>query len=180
MSLPDFFIVCLFVGVLLSVLSFFGGSHHLHLHVHGHHGGGAKFGSAFNMGTIAAFIMWFGGAGSILVRFKGLALLMVLTGAVAFGLAGAAVIYWFLARVLAPGDKPLDPADYRIVGALGKVSGRVTARGTGEMIFEQQGRRVGIPVRSENEGPIPVGTEVVVTRYEDGIAYVRTWEEFSA
>jgi membrane protein implicated in regulation of membrane protease activity len=176
MNLTDFFAACLLFGLLLSTLSFFGGARHLHFHGHGHSGGE----SPFNFGTIAAFIMWFGGAGSILVRFHGVDLLLIFAGAVAGGLAGAWIIYLFLSRVLARGDKPLDPADYRMIGALGKVSGRVAARGTGEMIFVQQGRRVGVPIRSENGKTIESGTEVVVTRYEDGIAYVRTWDEFSA
>ena len=34
-------------------------------------------------------------------------------------------------------------------------------------------------VRSEDGQPIAKGIEVVVTRYERGIAYVRTWEEMS-
>jgi hypothetical protein len=82
--------------------------------------------------------------------------------------------------VLAPGDKALDPADYRVVGALGKVSSTVLPNGTGEMIYVQQGRRQGVAVRSENGTLIPAGKEVVVTRYEDGIAYVREWDELTA
>ena len=175
MSLVTFFSACLLFGLALSAVSLFGGSHHVHFHGHGH--GGA---SKLNFGSIAAFIMWFGGVGLILARFSGIALLLVFGGAIAGGLAGATIIFLFVARVLAPGDKPLDPADYRMVGALGKVSSRVAARGTGEMIFVQQGRRVGVPIRSENGQTLAAGTEVVVTRYEDGIAYVRSWEEFTA
>ncbi len=178
MSLADFFAACLLFGLIFSAVSLVGGTHHLHFHGHGGHGSAA--GSRFNFGTIAAFIMWFGGAGSILVRFSGIALLMVFAGAVAGGVAGASIIWLFLSRVLARGDRPLDPADYQMVGALGKVSSRVAARGTGEMIFVQQGRRVGVPIRSENGEPLAGGTEVVVTRYENGIAYVRTFDEFSA
>jgi len=182
MSLATFFSACLLFGLALSALSFFGGSHHFHFHgFDGSHGGHSGHGgSKFNFGTVAAFIMWFGGVGLILVQFSGAALVLVFAGAIGGGLAGAAIIFLFVARVLAPGDKPLDPADYRMVGALGKVSSRVVAGGTGEMIFVQQGRRVGVPIRSENGAALPAGTEVVVTRYENGIAYVRTWDEFSA
>jgi len=48
------------------------------------------------------------------------------------------------------------------------------------MIFVQQGRRSALPIRSEGGNPIPRGREVVVTRYEQGIAYVREWEELTA
>jgi hypothetical protein len=51
---------------------------------------------------------------------------------------------------------------------------------TGEMIFLQQGRRTGVPIRSDTGHPIAAGREVVVTRYEHSIAYVREWEEMNA
>jgi membrane protein implicated in regulation of membrane protease activity len=85
----------------------------------------------------------------------------------------------FIAKVVAPGDIPLDPADYRMVGSLGTVSSAVRPNGTGEMIFVQQGRRSGVAIRSEGGDPIAVGKEVVVTRYEGGIAYVREWDELT-
>ena len=34
--------------------------------------------------------------------------------------------------------------------------------------------------RSENGAAIAKGVEVVITRYENGLAYVRTWDEFAA
>jgi hypothetical protein len=48
------------------------------------------------------------------------------------------------------------------------------------MIFVQQGRRSAVAIRSEHGAAIPTGKEVVVTRYEDGIAYVREWDELTA
>ncbi len=51
--------------------------------------------------------------------------------------------------------------------------------GTGEMIFSQDGVRRAASARSEDGRPIAKGVEVVVTRYERGIAYVRPWEEIS-
>jgi hypothetical protein len=47
------------------------------------------------------------------------------------------------------------------------------------MVFEQVGTRRSCGVRCEGGSPIAKGTEVVVTRYERGIAYVRTWDEIS-
>jgi hypothetical protein len=176
MTLPTFFLGCLIFGFMISAISFLAGS--LHVHIHGHHA--VKGGAKLNFGSIAAFITWFGGAGYILTRFTGIGLVLVAAGALGAGLAGAAIIVVFIAKVLTPGDIPLDPADYRIVGALGTVSCPVLPNGTGEMIFVQQGRRAGIPIRSESGHPIAMGKEVVVTRYEDGIAYVREWEELTA
>jgi membrane protein implicated in regulation of membrane protease activity len=181
MTWEQFFLACFTFGFVLSLIGFLAGSAHLHLHIgHGHIHAGSGGVSKFNFGTIAAFLTWFGGAGYILSSWGRIGLALILTVAIAIGLVGAVIIFFFVAKVLAPGDKPLDPADYRMVGALGTVSSPVMPNGTGEMIFVQQGRRSAVPIRSESGTPIPVGKEVVVTRYENGIAFVREWEELTA
>src|SRR5579863_1373902 len=181
MTWEQFFLACFTLGFVLSLVAFLAGSAHLYFHIgHGHvHTGGGGV-SKFNFGTIAAFLTWFGGAGYILSSWGRIGMALILTVAIAIGLVGAVIIFLFVAKVLAPGDKPLDPADYRMVGALGTVSSPVMPNGTGEMIFVQQGRRSAVPIRSESGTPIPVGKEVVVTRYENGIAFVREWEELTA
>jgi membrane protein implicated in regulation of membrane protease activity len=188
MTWEVFFLGCFAFGFVLSLIAFLAGSSHLHLPMH-HHGVHAAHGHAgghgdgipkFNFGTVAAFLTWFGGAGYVLSSRGGIGLLLILSIAALVGLAGGALIFLFAAKVLAPGDKPLDPEDYRMIGALGKVSSPVRTNGTGEMIFVQQGRRAGVPIRSESGGPIEAGKEVVVTRYEQGIAYVREWDELTA
>ena len=185
MTLEMFFLGCFVFGFVLSFLAFLGGSSHVHLHhgAHGiHHGHGGTHGAAakFNFGTIAAFLTWFGGSGYLLTSWGRVGLVLILAAAIVTGLIGGAVVFLFAAKVLAPGDKALDPEDYRMIGALGKVSSPVRPNGTGEMIFVQQGRRAGVPIRSENGASIPAGTEVVVTRFEHGIAYVREWDELTA
>src|SRR6202042_275777 len=107
----------------------------LHVHVHGHQSyHSARGGSRLNFGSIAAFVTWFGGAGYLLTRFTAVGLLVVLAVALLAGTAGGAIILFFIAKVLAPNDIPLDPADYRMIGALGTVSSPVLFNGTGEMI----------------------------------------------
>ena len=49
--------------------------------------------------------------------------------------------------------------------------------GTGEIVFTHAGTRRVAGARSENGRAITKGTEVVVTRYEKGIAYVVTWSD---
>jgi len=180
----QFFLGCFAFGFILSLVGFLAGSTHLHFHAHAHvhasdlHKGGGV--AKFNFGTIAAFLTWFGGTGYVLTSWGRIGLALILIAAIAIGLIGSAIVFLFVAKVLAPGDQPLDPADYRMVGALGTVSSPVISNGTGEMIFVQQGRRSAVPIRSESGTPIPIGKEVVVTRYENGIAYVREWEELTA
>jgi hypothetical protein len=62
---------------------------------------------------------------------------------------------------------------------LGKLSVPIRERGTGELIYSQAGTRRVCGARSEDGSAIAKGTEVVVTRYEKGIAYVRLWSEMS-
>jgi membrane protein implicated in regulation of membrane protease activity len=187
MSWETFYFFCFCVGFLCSLVSFLTGSTHLHvhlprgLHAHTAHGSGGKGSqtSPINFGTIAAFLAWFGGAGYLLSRYSSIWALLALGLAFVSGLGGAAAVFWFLFKVLLKHDRDLDPADYEMVGVLGRLSSVVRENGTGEMIFSQDGVRRAASARSENGQAIAKGVEVVVTRYERGIAYVRAWEEIS-
>ena len=64
-----------------------------------------------------------------------------------------------------------------MIGVLGKLSNPIRAGGTGELVYSQEGTRRVAGARSEDGAPIPKGSEVMVTRYEKGIAYVRLWED---
>ena len=197
MTWTDFYLVCFLLGLILSVASFLLGHAHIHFphHTggHGHFGGGHGHGhahadghgekgselSVFNFGTGAAFLAWFGGAGFLVTRYSALWAWFGLGIAMLSGLAGAAVVFWFVTKVLMASERDLDPADYDPIGALGRLSSLIRAGGTGEMIYSQQGSRRSIAARSEEGVAIPKGTEVVITRYEKGIAYVRRWDELA-
>jgi hypothetical protein len=69
--------------------------------------------------------------------------------------------------------------DYRHEGAVGTVSMSIRPNGTGEVIFEQHGSRRSAGARSEDGTSIEKGSEVVISRYEKGIAYVKKWDEFT-
>ena len=190
MTWANFYLVCFLVGFILSLLSVVAGSLHVHLphvdlhhgvphvHVSHAHGGGQSGVSIVNFGTMVAFLAWFGGTGYLLTEYSALWFITALGASVASGVAGAGLVFWFLAKLVAH-EQPLDPADYRMVGVLGRVSSRIRPGGTGEMIFSQEGARRSAAVRSEDGSDIPKQTEVVVTRYEKGIAHVRLWSEMS-
>ena len=186
MTWSDFYLVCFIVGFGLSALAFLAGSIHLphvpHLHLHHGHGmlrGGARGGELpwFNFGTVAAFLAWFGGTGYLLEHYYSVWFLLALAVATVSGIGGAAIVFWFLAKVLLAHESPLDPADYEMVGVLGKLSIGIRSGGTGELIYTKQGTRRVTGARSEDGNPIARGAEVMVTRYEKGIAYVRPWED---
>ena len=188
MTWSDFYLVCFALGFILSLLSFLGSAHlhlpHIDFHIGGHAhaphaGGGAGEITPINFGTVSAFLAWFGGAGYLLTRFYSFWFLIAFGLACLSGLVGAALIFFFLAKVLIQKDEELNPADYDMVGVLGTVSSGIRPSGTGELIFLQAGTRRATPARSEDGLEIDKGTEVVVTRYERGIAYVRPWEELT-
>jgi membrane protein implicated in regulation of membrane protease activity len=198
MTWADFYLACFLVGFILSVLSFLAGTGHMHLphvhmHVHGVHvghahvsggGGGARgIGRGqlpwFNFGTISAFLAWFGGAGYLLEHYYHVWYFLAFAVATFSGLGAAAAVFVILARVFMAHEAPLDPADYEMVGVLGKLSLPIRTGGTGELIYSQEGTRHVAGARSEDGAAIPKGAEVVVTRYEKGIAYVRRWEDMA-
>jgi hypothetical protein len=89
------------------------------------------------------------------------------------GLFGAAIVFLFLTRVLISHEENLDAVDYEMVGVLGRISMPIRENGTGEIIYSQAGTRRTCGARSENGSAIEKGAEIVVTRYDKGIAYVR-------
>jgi hypothetical protein len=88
-------------------------------------------------------------------------------------------VFLFLSRVLISENENMDPADYEMVGVLGRVCSPIREGGTGEIVYTQMGTRRVCGARSDDSTAIAKGTEVVVTRYEKGIAYVRLWSEMS-
>jgi hypothetical protein len=200
MTWPDFYLFCFLVGFAFSVLTFLAGAVHIHLpfrlhlpaHGAGHagaaghgilaKGAGARAGSHvswFNASTIMAFLAWFGGAGYILSRGSHLMAILCLTIAALAGLVAGAIVYRFLLKLTRAGDSLMLDADYRIEGCVGTVSMPIRERGTGEVIFSLGGVRRCAGARSEAGDPVEKGAEVVIERYDKGIAYVKRWDDFT-
>jgi membrane protein implicated in regulation of membrane protease activity len=196
MTWETFYLICFTLGLSLTVLSFAGVFSHLHFgHFHlnlgkgvhtGHvHTGGSaahsgKSGiSPVNGFTLAAFLCWFGGCGYLLERYSDFLTPVVLAAAMVAGVLGAAILFWFLAKVLLPHERELTAEDTAVAGVLGRVSDAIREGGTGEIQFSQNGARRFANARSEAGVAIPRDVEVVVMRYEQGIAWVRRWDEVS-
>jgi membrane protein implicated in regulation of membrane protease activity len=189
--MDSFYLICFGVGLVLSILSIVGGFAHLHIgriHIghmaHGHapHGGAHRGHglSAVNGFTITAFLCWFGGAGYLLHHFSGFIAPLVLLFAILSGIVGAALLWAALFKVLLPRERILTPEDTEMAGVLANVSDAIRdGNGIGEIIFSQTGARRAAAARSEDGHAIERGTEVVVIRYERGIAYVRRWDDLT-
>ncbi|PYY24274.1 MAG: hypothetical protein DMG62_04515 [Acidobacteria bacterium] len=179
-----FYLICFIVGFGFSALSFLTGTLHLHLpvkwHLHLGKGLGSSGGlSIFNSFSLMAFLTWFGAMGYLMTRHSSFWFGFILAAATLGGSVGGSIIFLFLAKFLMKYDVGVDAAEYEMTGVLGRVTSSIRSGGTGEMVFEQVGTRRSCGARSEDGTPIAKGTEVVVTRYECGIAYVRTWDEIS-
>jgi membrane protein implicated in regulation of membrane protease activity len=189
--MDSFYLICFSVGLVLSLISVVGGFAHLHigrLHIghmaHGHapHGGAHRGHgiSAVNGFTITAFFCWFGGTGYLLHHFNIFIGSLILLVSVLSGVAGAAVFWAILFKVLLPRERVLTAEDTEMTGVLAHVSDSIRdSNGTGEIIFSQTGTRRAAAARSEDGLAIERGTEVVVIRYERGIAYVRRWDDLT-
>src|SRR5271165_2884017 len=135
--------------------------------------------SPFNFITLTAFLAWFGGTGYLITRFSSVWFALGLLLAMGAGLVGAAIVFLFMTRVLISREENMRASDYEMVGVLGRTSIPIREGGTGEIIYSQAGTRRTCGARSEDRRAIAKGVEVMVTRYEKGIAYVQLWEEVS-
>jgi membrane protein implicated in regulation of membrane protease activity len=204
MTWSDIYLGCFFVGFSLSLLSFLAGAVHIHLpfkmhlpfhnwHL-GHHGGaGASHGSHaassnshgashlswFNASTVLAFLAWFGGIGYILTLDSKIIAAVSFVIAVAAGLAASWVVFSFMVRLMNEEGSYLKEEDYRHEGLPGTVSMPIRENGIGEIHFMQAGARKSAGARSHDGKPLELGAEIVIERYEDGIAYVHRWSEFT-
>ena len=200
MTWATFYLVCFLVGLFLSAFSLlggmghFGGASHAHVphvpHVHvphaphvPHAAGQANVSAGqatvpwWNGFSLMVFLCWFGAAGYLLTRYGSFVAGVVVVLAGICGVAGGAIIFLFLTRVLMPHEHELTADETEVVGAVGHVSCAIRAGGTGEIVYEQLGALRSVPARSEDGLTIPKEEEVFVIRYEKGIAYVRRWAE---
>lgn len=185
-----FYLCCFCVGLALCFLSALTGGGHGPVHLHGHvrlHLPGMRTvashqhptsTSAVNGFTSTAFLCWFGGAGYLLQRHPGMYAWGTLLLAMLSGVVGANLIFWFLSKFLLPHERALTAEDTAITGVIGRVSGPLGNGRTGEILYSQLGVCRSSPARSADGTSIGRDAEVIVLRYEQGIAYVQPWNEF--
>jgi hypothetical protein len=191
--LANLFLGCFIVGFVLTIVTLLFGVDNLHgghdgIHAvgsdaggggdvggtdHGldHHAGGAPF---FSYQGMVIFLTWFGAAGYILNRHASGFVLLTLLGAVGAGFAGAGAVFVFLGKFLMRGQTQMRSSDYYLPGTLARITSTIREGETGEIVYVQGGARKTLGARSEEGGTHPQGEEVVVVRYEKGIAYVKS------
>jgi membrane protein implicated in regulation of membrane protease activity len=120
-----------------------------------------------------AFLTWFGGAGFIVTRTIGWGPIAAVPLALLSGLSGGTIMFVLLARVLWPmRSKPMSSTEFRLPGTPARVVSSIREGGVGEIVYTKSGTRFTAGARAESNQPISKGTEVVIIRYERGLAYV--------
>lgn len=193
--MTSFFVGCFAFGLLFTVATFLlgglggteshGAAHglingptasHASAHASGH---GANHVSPFSLSTLSAFLTWFGGAGYVLTRYSPLAALAVTATAAILGVLGAGIFFTVIARYIVPRLTVLNPEDFRIQGAIARVTSTIQPGGIGEIVYTLGGTRHADGARSESGATIERGTQVVILRIDKGIAYVEPWATFA-
>jgi len=126
-----------------------------------------------------AFLAWFGGTGYLLTHYSHFVALLSLGISTCAGLIAGWTVFRFMVKLMYSTDAPMKSEDYRIEGSLGTISMPIRANGTGEIIYSMGGVRRCAGARTDDGQAIEKGAEVVIERYEKGIAYVKRWEEFT-
>jgi hypothetical protein len=135
--------------------------------------------SWFNASTVLAFLAWFGGVGYILTVHSTMLATLALLFALAGGLGAAWIVFVVMVKLMNAEGSHMREEDYRYEGMVGTVSVPIRAGGTGEIIFEQNGVRKCAGARAADGKALERGAEVVMSRYENGIAYVERWSDFT-
>jgi len=128
-----------------------------------------------NTPTIMAFLTWFGGVGFIITHTLHWTPILAVPLAVMSGFTGGTIMFVLLARVLWPmRSAPLSVAEFSLPGTHAKVVSSIRPGGVGEIVYTKAGSRFTAGAREIDNLAIAKGTEVVIAKYEHGLAYVYT------
>jgi hypothetical protein len=130
----------------------------------------------FNLPAVAAFAVGFGAVGYPLASRTTLPALGIVLIAVAGGALAITGMITLLAQWALRGlSTPFAPEEYEIQGQLAVVTRDITPAREGEISYDRLGKRELVPARSLGTTIIASGSEVVIDRLQDGIAFVEEW-----
>lgn len=130
----------------------------------------------FNLPTVAAFAVGFGAVGYPLASRTRLPLWAIILIAIGGGALAITGMVTLLARWALRGlSAPFSSEDQEIQGHLAVVTRDISPAREGEISYEHLGKHEQVPARSIGTNVIPTGSEVVIDRIEDGVAFVEEW-----
>ena len=124
---------------------------------------------------LATFCFVTGIVGYLVNRFgpgrESMALIAVGAGALATVAARQAIASWW---TVVP-EHDVDDERYVLQGSLGRVVAAIGGGVAGQISLESSGQQQVLPAKAIDDQTMAVGTEVVIERIEDGVAYVEDW-----
>lgn len=129
-----------------------------------------------NFTTIMTFVTWFGGVGYLIAHYSTAGAVVSVLVAVAAGIGGGAIVTFFIRNVLEKGQTEMRAADYSMPGTAARVTSTIYPGLAGEVVYTMAGRTQSAAARSLSGEEIPRNTEVVILKYQNGTAYVETWQ----
>jgi len=126
--------------------------------------------------VLTTFVTVFGVSGYLLARTGGRSDLSAALWAAVIGAGSAVLAAWAVARwARVVPEHDIDDERYVLQGHLARVVTAIDDKGRGEIAFQVEAEDRRLPARALDDVPVVAGTEVVIERIEDGIAYVEPW-----
>ncbi|HEY0931147.1 MAG TPA: hypothetical protein VGE27_14600 [Gemmatimonas sp.] len=141
------------------------------------HNPAAEPSPTLNLASLAAFAVGFGLTGYLLTRTNAWAWYWQLLVALKAGGAAYALQSLLIARWAIPGARA-DHVDERFLlqGTLAQVTQGVATGGRGQLRYALDGREYLLPAQHMDGGALEMGSDVVIDRVEDGVAYAEPWD----
>ena len=194
-SINAVYIICMSLGILLSISALIFGSGHGASHTpHGsfdhatvhiaHHSPVSQEGTSgdnvplLNINALFAFLIGFGAAGLIAYGMSKVALLSLIP-ALVVGLLCWYVVRKILSAMLKGQSKFLTTSIDDIIGVTGTVSSVLSERRVGEVIYTIDGDTRAIPAKHKQNGEVQKGDNVVILGIVSGVAIVVKSDKFN-
>ena len=179
-SMQFFYLAGFLTGLVLGVYAMIrgveriGSGHSPELDALGRPVGSARM--ALTAPTSGAFATVFGITGYLLWRYSPLAIPAQIAVAISVAVLGAilatrAVAHW---ATQAANEDVVDER-YLLQGHPAEVVAAIATTATGEIAYVVGGKRYAVSAQSLDGTPVAVGTEVIIDRVENGVAYVEPW-----
>jgi len=165
-------LVVLVTGLIAGVVSMVGGIDQL--------GRGDARVRYLNLPTFAVAATVFGIVAYPVAKYTSLSTASVLVIALAAGVAAGSAMLGVIAGWAVPSAaKEVKDERYTHQGQFGRITRAIDGGAGGEIEFSADGIVQRVPARSLDGAPIELGTEIVIERIEDGVAYVERWTKIA-
>jgi hypothetical protein len=168
-ALAILFVAAFIAGLLLAVFAMLHGVEHLRRN---RTRAPSPF---FNLPAIAAFAIGFGAVGYPLASRTRLPPWSILLIAIASGLLATSGMITLLATWALAGAEGSSSDEHEIQGQFATVTREIKPSVAGEISYEHSGQTVRVPARLIGDASAAVGSDVVIDRIEDGVAFVEEW-----